>query len=420
MRGQSLPWQPWQIDTASNLRRVLLGGVRKRSVELKALNQRLIETDRAKDAFIATVSHELRTPLNAISGWAQLMQSGKLAPDRQAHALEVIARNANAQSQIVEDLLDVSRMTSGKMTLDIESVDLPKLIEAVIESQTLALGAKDIKCKSILDSHASPVLGDAARLRQVTTNLITNAIKFTPKGGTITVTLRRVSTDIEFSVKDTGIGIDAEFLPHIFEPFRQEDPGMNRRSQGLGLGLAIVRKLVELHGGRVSAESGGMGTGALFVVHLPVAPPREQPNVVEMPEMSAVPLPTELEGVRLLVVEDELDSREFLVEVLTQGGAIVSQAANADDALALAERETFDIIVSDIGLPGTDGMQLLRSIRKRPGKQIPAIALTAYTRAVDRTRTLQAGFSAHVPKPVDKEELLTVIASLVGRLTNEA
>ena len=417
VRGRSAPWDALHVQAASSLRLVLLGGVRKRAVELRVLNQRLLDTDRAKDTFIATISHELRTPLNAIMGWTHLLQSGSLSAEKWPQAFDVIARNARAQTQIVEDLLDVSRITSGKMSLEIETVDLVELVQGVLEASALAVEAKGLRIKRVLDSNATPVLGDPGRLRQVVSNLVTNAIKFTPKGGSITVALRRLRSDVELSVSDTGQGIDPGFLPRMFEPFWQSDPGMNRRSQGLGLGLAIVRKLVELHGGRVEATSEGEGKGSTFRVQLPLAPVAAA-QTRENGGTAGLDCPPELQGVSVLVVEDESDAREMLRLVLSQCGASVQQAADAMTALALLRKETFDLVISDIGLPGTDGLRLLRALREHEahGRRTPAIALTAYTRAIDRTRALQAGFNAHVPKPVDAHELVTVVASVIGRL----
>ncbi|HEY0192105.1 MAG TPA: ATP-binding protein, partial [Kofleriaceae bacterium] len=419
VRGRAVPWDSWHIEAASNLRRVLLGGVRKRSAELRLLNQRLLETDRAKDSFIATVSHELRTPLNAITGWTQLLRSGQISGARTEHALEVIARNAEIQIQIIDDLLDVSRMTSGKVTLDVEPVDLPSLIESVLDGSALAMSAKDQRLKRIIDPSASPILGDPVRLRQIVNNLLTNAIKFTPKGGSITVVLRRLESDVEITVRDNGKGISPGFLAHIFEPFRQQDEGMNRRTQGLGLGLAIVRKLVELHGGRVDAESQGEGTGATFRVTVPMAPLRSRHATQPPPSPGhAIHHPAELDGLRVLLVEDEADAREMVAVVLRDCGAVVSEAALASEALVILGNQAIDLMISDIGMPDMDGMALIRAIRAlpEPARSIPAIALTAYTRAVDRTRAIQAGFQSHIPKPVDATELLTVAASLVGRL----
>ncbi|HET9622105.1 MAG TPA: ATP-binding protein [Kofleriaceae bacterium] len=418
VRGQSLRWDSWHVDAASNLRRVLVGGFRKRSAELRLLNQRLLETDRAKDSFIATVSHELRTPLNAITGWTQLLRSGQISGSRVEHALEVIARNADIQTQIVDDLLDVSRITSGKVTLDVEPVDLPSLIESVLDASALAIGAKDQRLKRIIDPSATPILGDPGRLRQVINNLLTNAIKFTPKGGSITVVLRRLGSDVELTVRDNGKGIAPGFLAHIFEPFRQQDEGMNRRSQGLGLGLAIVHKLVELHGGRVAAESEGEGRGAVFRVVLPMAPLRTRHDTKPPPPPAPAHCPPELARLRILLVEDETDARDLLAVVLRDCGAEVLEAASARDALATLGAQPIELIISDIGMPEMDGLAMIRAIRAlpEPARSVPAIALTAYTRAVDRTRAIQAGFQTHIPKPVDATELLTVAASLVGRL----
>lgn len=418
VRGQATPWERWHVDAASNLRRVLLGGFRKRSVELRLLNDRLLETDRAKDSFIATVSHELRTPLNAITGWTQLLRSGQLSGTRATHALEVIARNADIQTQIVEDLLDVSRITSGKVTLDVESVELPQLIESVLDASVLAIENKNLRLKRIIDPGASPILGDPGRIRQIVNNLMTNAIKFTPKGGSVTVVLRRLESDVEITVQDNGKGIAPAFLEHVFEPFRQQDEGMNRRSQGLGLGLAIVRKLVELHGGRVFAESEGEGKGAIFRVTMPIAPLRSRQPTPPPPPPPGMQLPPELAGLRVLVVEDEEDARDLLALVLRECGAEVLEAPGARAALTLLANHPVDLIISDIGMPDMDGLAFIRAVRStaEPTRSIPAIALTAYTRAIDRTRAIQSGFQAHIPKPVDASELLTVAASLVDRL----
>ena len=417
IHGRSLPWERWELEAASNLRRVLLGGIRRRSAELRALNERLLETDRAKDAFIASVSHELRTPLNAIAGWTQLLRAGTLTPPKVDHALEVIARNAQAQQQIVDDLLDVSRITSGKVSLDIQPVDLPALVESVAEAATVALENKNLRLKRVIDPGASPILADPGRLRQIVGNVLTNAIKFTPKGGSILIVVQRLRSDVEIVVQDSGKGIGAEFLPYVFEPFRQAESGLARRSEGLGLGLAIVRKLVELHGGRVSAESDGEGLGATFRVQLPLAPLRRGADVAASAGEAVTPArarPQDLEGVRVLIVEDEQDARDLVALLFADCGATVLQAGSGPEALELLALQPVDLVVSDIGMPGMDGFELLREVRRR--WTMPAIALSAHTRAVDRTRALQSGFQAHVPKPVDVGELLTVAASTVGRL----
>jgi len=417
-KGRAEPWDAFQVEAASRLRLLLLGGVRRRAVELRDMNERLQMADRAKDAFVATVSHELRTPLNAITGWAHLLRSGQLPAEQWPRAFEVIARNAQAQAQIVDDLLDVSRMESGKLKLEVDNVDLVGVIEQSLQALALSLESKDLRVKKVLDPNAAQVLGDATRLRQVVSNLLTNAVKFTPKSGSITLVLRRLRSDVEIAVTDSGQGIAPAFLPHIFQPFWQGDQRMNRRSQGLGLGLTIVRRLVELHGGRVAVESEGEGLGATFRVQLPLAPIARNPPSPTPNERRPQECPPQLDGLAILVVEDDPDARELLRFVLDECGAKVTTAGDGPEALRVLEHQRVDLVISDIGLPGMDGLQLLRALREREGSgpRVPAVALTAYTRAVDRTRALQAGFQAHVPKPVDPNELITVAASVVGRL----
>ncbi|HEX7666063.1 MAG TPA: ATP-binding protein, partial [Polyangiaceae bacterium] len=423
VKGRSLPWEPWQIEAASSLRRVILGGVRRRAVQLRSINKRLLDADRAKDDFIATVSHELRTPLNAITGWTSLLKSGGVEADRIGHALDVIARNVQTQLTLVEDLLDVSRITSGKLTLEIDVVDVANIVANAIETSALAIAAKGIELQRELDLSVSHVRGDALRLKQVVSNLLTNAVKFTPKGGAIKVRLEQVKSDVEIVVQDTGQGIEPDFLPHVFETFRQQDAGMNRRSQGLGLGLAIVNKLVELHGGRVTVESDGPGKGATFRVRLPVTPflvgnDEEPKGPISL--IAPKPQPkNELAGLRIFVVEDDNDSRDLIRHILERNGAEVTSAADATAALAQLSDDGYDVIVSDVGLPDIDGFEFMRKLRSRPAekaKRTPAIALTAYTRAMDRTSAMQAGFNAHMPKPVDPNELVATILSVVGRV----
>ncbi len=422
VKGRSIAWESWQVEAASSLRRVLVGGLRQRAKKLRELNERLVANDRARDEFIATVSHELRNPLNAITGWTRLLREGSLPPDRRAHAIEVISRNAAAQAQLIEDLLDVSRMTSGKLSLEVETVDVVELVESAVESVKLALESKEIRLKRILDTRATPVVGDALRLRQIITNLLNNAVKFTPKNGSITVLLQRIESDIELVVSDNGQGISPDFLPHMFELFRQEDAGMNRRSQGLGLGLTLVKRLVELHGGRVSAKSEGIGKGASFHVRLPMSAVRITPVAAEAPIHTDAPSPRHhdlhLKGLGLLIVEDEPDARELLRQVLESYGATVTMAENAVDGLSLLSRSAFDVLISDVGMPEMDGFQFVRELRTRDaarGGRTPAVALTAYTRTADRTAALMAGFQAHVPKPVDATELVAVVSSLAAR-----
>jgi two-component system, chemotaxis family, sensor kinase Cph1 len=416
VQGRSLAWEKWQIETASNVRRLMLSGVRRRADDLRMLNERLIDADRAKDVFIATISHELRTPLNAISGWSKLLTSGSVAQERWHDAMEVISRNSDTLARLVEDLLDVSRIVGGKLELEIQSVDLASLVNEVADSMQLSAQAKNIQFSREIERGTAVVLGDATRIRQVVTNLLGNAIKFTPKGGSISMTLSRHSSDVQVSVIDDGPGIDPVELPHVFVAFWQADGSARRRTTGLGLGLAIAKKLVELHGGRISASSEGLGCGARFDVTLPVAAVHRA--LTPAPRSTAeLRANKPLLGLKLLIVEDETDSRDLLALVLRGAGAEVHPMTNAVDALPLLKRDRFDAIVSDIGLPDMDGMELLRALRAEGTRcpQPPAVALTAYTRAYDRTAALRAGFQAHVPKPVDPDELITVLETLTAK-----
>jgi PAS domain S-box-containing protein len=391
-------------------------------------NARLLEeakeANRLKDEFLATVSHELRTPLTSITGWVRMLRSGMLDEPQASRALETIDRNTRAQTQIIEDLLDISRIISGKLRLDIRLVELASIIEAAIESARPAAEAKGIRLQMLLDPKASPVAGDADRLQQVVWNLVSNAVKFTPKGGRVQVRLERVNSHLEISVSDTGQGIAPGFLPHVFERFRQGDSSIARRYGGLGLGLAIVRQLVEMHGGTVAATSPGDGEGATFTVTLPLAilhsrSFQETKETFHSPNSRPkIPFecPPQLQGLRVLVVDDETDAREMLAFVLSQCRAEVRAAASAEEALAMLEDFNPHVLVSDIGMPEQDGYDLIRKVRAQEKiakqKPIPAIALTAYTRIEDRMQALSAGFQTHIPKPVEPAELAAVIASL--------
>lgn len=418
VKGRSEQWLPWQMEAASSLRRVLLGGVRKRIAQLRDLNRQLVEADRAKDDFLATLSHELRTPLNAISGWTTLLKTGDFDAERARHALDVIDRNAQAQTQLIEDLLDVSRIASGKLKLEVDLLDVASVLSSALDSSSVAFEAKRLQVERDLDAKVSMVRGDAHRLRQVVSNLLTNAIKFTKSGGRIKIGLKQEQSSVEISVSDDGQGIEPQFLPHVFEPFQQQESSMARRSKGLGLGLAIVKKLVELHGGQVAAESAGRGAGATFRVWLPITPftPERAPEAAKAPPQ--LPARARLHGVEVLVVEDDDDSRELIVSILHQAQATVHAVADAVAALADLAKHPFDVIVSDVGLPEMSGLDFMRALRARPAdkaKRTPAVALTAYTRASDRTAVMEAGFHAHVPKPVDPSELVATVANLVGR-----
>jgi len=418
VRGRSLPWERWQLAAASNVRRLMIGGVRRRAAALRTLNQRLLDADHAKDVFIATISHELRTPLNAIGGWSRLVAGGNLPQERWPEAMQVVARNCDTLGRLVEDLLDFSRIVSGKLALEVENIDIASVVENVTDGMALAAEAKNIRVKRILGSGPITVLGDATRLRQVLMNLLSNAIKFTPKEGSITITLSRQGSDVEIAVRDSGQGLDPLSIEQVFVPFWQADGSSKRKSQGLGLGLAIAKKLVELHGGKLSVESEGLGRGATFTIRVPVASARRDTPTGEAPrERSHSKL---LSEINILVVEDEPDSRELLVQILKNDGANVTAAATADEALTALKETTFDALVSDIGLPEADGFDLIRQLRASPDlrvKKLPAVALTAYTRAYDRTAALRAGFQAHVPKPADPDELVAVIVSLLERVT---
>lgn len=384
--------------------------------------------NRAKDEFLATVSHELRTPLNAILGWARILRGGRLDEASIARAYETVERNARAQAQLIEDLLDVSRIISGKLRLDVRPLELASVIQGAIETTRPAAEAKSIRVVTVLDPRANPVTGDADRLQQIVWNLLSNAIKFTPKGGRVMIRLERVNSHVEIIVSDTGVGISLEFLPHVFDRFRQADGSITRSHGGLGLGLAIVRHLVELHGGTVSADS-RPGEGATFTVQLPVIAVRAvevagTPERVHPTAGGDVPLgsATTLEGVRVLVVDDQQDTIEVLTAVLGQCGAEVRSATSAAEALDMLKEWKPDVLVSDIGMPVEDGYELIRKMRAlehEQGSHIPAVALTAHARTEDRLRALSAGFEMHVPKPVEPAELVMVIASLTRHKTGE-
>ena len=383
------------------------------------------EASRLKDEFLATVSHELRTPLTAIVGWAKMLHSGRMDAAEAAHAVEVIERNARLQAQLVDDLLDVSRVIAGRFRLDVRPVQLAPVVEAAVEAMRPAADAKRIRVEASLDPSAGPVSGDAARLQQVVWNLLSNAIKFTPEGGRVEVRLARVGTHAEVVVSDTGAGINPEFLPFVFERFRQADMSHTRAHGGLGLGLGIARHLVELHGGAVEAASEGEGRGATFTVRLPLAAEGAHPASTEINgQVTAGSGPGDgatLAGLRVLVVDDEPDVCELLAVTLKASGAAVTAASSAGEAFEALRQERPDVLVCDIGMPGEDGFSLIRKVRALPpgeGGETPAAALTAYARDEDRVRALLSGFQVHIPKPVDPEELTAVLAGLVRAPTS--
>jgi signal transduction histidine kinase/ActR/RegA family two-component response regulator len=372
----------------------------------------------AKDEFVATLSHELRTPLNAVLGWASVLKRGDLSNIGQVReGLEVIERNARQQGQLISDLLDISRITVGKLHLEVQNVDLQRVIEGALSAVRQTAESKGVRLEhKVADGH--PIYGDPMRLQQVVWNLLSNSIKFTPKGGSVQVALSRLDAFVQITVTDDGEGIDPELVGHLFERYRQADSSSTRRHGGLGLGLAIVRHLVELHGGTVHAQSGGRGQGATFTVLLPIRPAvagdlaRERGDVSPSAGDSGMP---ELTGVKILLVDDEQDARDLIVHILRDRGADVQVALSGAEALNLLARARPDVLVSDIGMPGMDGYALIREIRGRASAgepPLPAIALTAFARSEDRTRALLAGFQAHIAKPVNSTELVATIARL--------
>ena len=375
------------------------------------------ELSRLKDEFLATMSHELRTPLNAIFGWITLLRTRRLDEPTQERALETIERNARAQKRLIEDLLDVSRIVTGKVALELVTVDPRRVVEAALETMHPAAQTKGLKIVPLLDIGAGTVRGDFARLQQIVCNLLSNAIKFTDAGGHIEVCLARRNGEVEISVADSGQGIKPEFLPLVFDRFRQEDGSISRRHGGLGLGLAIVRHLVELHAGSVEAQSVGEGKGAKFIVRLPVREGSLIARVSESPNGATVS-PAMLMGVRLLVVDDDPGARELISGMLEGFGAQVSTAESGQAALSLLFAQRPDVLIADLGMPGMDGYTLIEQVRGLEpdfGGLTPAVAVTAYASPQDRLRALQAGYQNHVAKPVEAEELAIVIASLAGR-----
>jgi PAS domain S-box-containing protein len=380
---------------------------------------------RLKDEFLATLSHELRTPLSAILGWTQVLLKADIpkGPEEQKRAVEVIDRNARAQVQLIDDLLDLSRIMTGKLRLDLRQVSFWSVVEAAVDSAMPAAEAKGIRLKAIAGSTHDIVSADSARLQQVVWNLLTNAIKFTPKSGQVHVLLQRVNSHLELNISDTGIGIPGSYLPHVFDRFSQLDSTTTRNFGGLGLGLAICKQLVELHGGSIKAASQGEGKGSTFSVQLPLSivqmqdksAPRTHPTIETHPTEN-LSLPR-LDGVQVFVVDDEPDARELLRTVLQDQGADATSFASAEDALAALKNSSPTILVCDIGMPKMDGYQFIRTLRAKESRSqhIPALALTAFARAEDRKRSLMAGYQAHLAKPFDVGEFILVVAALVGR-----
>lgn len=371
-----------------------------------------------KDEFLATLSHELRTPLNAVLGWASMLQRGVRDEETLRRGLQTIERNARAQGQLIDDLLDMSRIISGNLRLDVQLIEPDKVVEAALGTVHPAAVAKRLDLRVDVERGIGTVLGDPGRLQQVMWNLLSNAVKFTPNGGMVHVLLGRDGQDVVIRVADSGIGISPEFLPHVFDRFRQQDASITRKHGGLGLGLSIARQLVELHGGTIGVSSLGAHAGTTFTVRLPLAEAEDAAAAPAAPERSApAPRQGDLAGVKVLLVDDADDTLDVLQQILHQSGATTMAASSAGTALALLEREQPDVIVSDIGMPDIDGFELMRRIRRRSagaGGAIPAIALTAFTRQDDRSKAIQAGFTDYLAKPVEPGSLVDHIAQVVG------
>ncbi len=389
--------------------------------DLRRARDRAEDATRLKDEFLATISHELRTPLNSMLGWARMLHSGVLSKEKQAHSIETIVRNATAQSQLIDDLLDVSRIIAGKLRLEIDRVDMNQIVTSALEIVRPAADAKGVVLEWDFNPDAGVIQGDAGRLQQILWNVLTNAVKFTPRGGRVGVSLRRDDSNVEVHIADTGKGISPEFLPRMFERFTQEEASHSRKTGGVGLGLAIVKHLVELHGGAVHACSDGEGTGSTFVLRLPISatrPASREARASTPPGNDDLRFPPEVRDLRVLILDDERDARELMEAVLERGGARVKLVSSAQEALESIRNQRPDVIVSDIGMPEEDGYVFIRTLRamsREDGGQIPAVALTAYARAEDRRRALLAGFQNHAAKPIEPQELVMVIANLTRR-----
>ena len=389
----------------------------------RAAKEQAEAAGRIKDEFLAMVSHELRTPLNAILGWTQILQSEGSMSDDQREGLEVIERNARVQSELIGDLLDMSRILAGKMRLNVQQVILSDVINAAIDTIKPAADAKVVRIQKVIDPTVI-VSGDPGRLQQVFWNLLTNAVKFTPKDGFVRVLMQRVNSHVEVSVIDSGQGMSEAFVAHAFERFRQADSGETQKTTGLGLGLSIVKNLIEMHGGAIRAMSGGIGKGSTFLVNLPLTVVHPQHTDTERvhPRAAVAASPANvrgisLRGVKVLVVDDEADARALVERILSAAGADVTTAASAAEALEIIERQSLDVLVSDVGLPGEDGYELIRKVRmlgERAGR-ISAVALTAFARLEDRTKAMLSGYQMHLAKPVDARELIVTVKTLARR-----
>ena len=429
--GETRLWEYYNTLRTEGVEKPIVRGMAHDATErrqaLKREKEARLEAEaanRVKDEFLSTLSHELRTPLTAIMGWADLLLHGEVDPDKQPQAIETIFRNANSQCQLINDLLEVSRIITGKLRLEFVSCEVDSVIEAAAESIRPTAEAKGVHLKVLLEPGVGPVFGDRERLQQIVWNLLSNGVKFTRRGGLVQITLQRINSHVEIAVNDTGIGINPDFLPHVFDRFRQADGTTTRIYGGLGLGLAIVRHLVELHGGTVVADSAGEDHGSKFTVRLPamIADEHPPPEELKQPALAEVEAhdrhPSSLQGLRVLVVDDEIDARTLLTMMLERCGAQVVAVGSSREGLESIESWLPDVLIADIGMPVEDGYGMIKKIRKLPttkGGQTPALALTAYARTEDRVRALSEGYQVHLAKPVDRYELAAVVASLGHR-----
>lgn len=376
------------------------------------------QAGRLKDDFLATISHELRTPLNGILGWAQLLRRTRQSPESVAEGVAAIERSARMQAQLIDDLLDMNRIVSGKLRLEVQSMELAPVIEAALETVRPSAEAKNIRIQRVLNPAAGLIKGDPTRLQQVVWNLLSNAVKFTPKDGSVQVRLERIGLYVYLSVGDTGMGINPEFLPHVFERFRQADSSTMRKYGGLGLGLAIVKHLVALHGGSVSVASEGEDQGATFQVRLPISIVNQPHDLESFAATAAANTEIRIPGIRILVVDDDAIASEVMRRLLSECEAIVETVASGQEALDRISKSVPDLLLCDVGMPGLDGLEVIRKVRAKH-LTVPAIAVTAFARAEDRVRALQAGFNMHLAKPVEANELLTVVDALLRTVAGE-
>ena len=408
-----------ELIASQKIERALNAQAQKLLVREERLRAEAERANCLKDEFLATVSHELRTPLNAVVGWSTLLRNRKCDEATLTRGIEAIERNARAQAQLIEDLLDVSRITSGKLRLNVGPMDLIATIEAAVESVRPAADAKGIKLGISLDQSVNAVEGDASRLQQVVWNLLSNAVKFTPAGGSVQLSLEKMNSDVRITVQDTGDGISEEFLPFVFDRFQQANGTYTRRHAGLGLGLAITRHLVEMHGGTIEARSGGLGTGATLVVSIPVRAVPSQPLDEDSDKPSTAEddnTPPNLQGLRILTIDDEAGTREMLRAALENWGARVMTVDSVREGLnAFAEWKP-DVLICDIGMPDEDGYSFINKLRSAEGgAEVPAIALTGYVRKEERKRALESGYQMFLPKPVEATRLASVVATVAGR-----